>query len=157
MTPRDFYSACRKLAKMPHGDDEIDYVADKSPSDDFRPAQAYGAKLARQGFTLEVATRLFNTSFYRADTEGFMTGFNGFKPCTHFVGFRGDEYVSAVRTFGKPDFIHRVWDVRVPGDVAPGDTVVFAKGTDADPFVDFVFDDSNVGPQAFDKAENKSR
>lgn len=129
MTPSQFYSACRRLAQMPHGDDEIDYIADKAPSEDFRPARAYGEKLCHQGFTLDVATRLFDTSLYRADREGFMAGFNGFKPCVHFVGFRRDsEWWSALAIWGRPDFIHRVWDARVPGDVAPGDTVVFACG-----------------------------
>lgn len=45
---------------------------------------------------------------------------------------------------GKPDFIHWFWDVRVPGDVTEGDTVVFGKGTDREPFCPFVFDDSSV-------------
>ncbi len=65
-------------------------------------------------------------------------------PCTHFVGFRGEEYHSAVRLWGQPDFFHRHWDARVPGDVAPGDTVVFARGDDSRPFVPFVFNDSEV-------------
>lgn len=47
----------------------------------------------------------------------------------HFVGFRGDEYVCALRTFGEPDFIHRGWDLRAQRELAPGDTVVFATGS----------------------------
>lgn len=27
-------------------------------------------------------------------------------PALHFVSFHGDEYVSAVRIWGKPDFFH---------------------------------------------------
>jgi hypothetical protein len=46
----------------------------------------------------------------------------------HFVGFKGDEYPRAVRVFGRPDFVHRGWDLRAKREVAPGDTVVFAKG-----------------------------
>lgn len=46
----------------------------------------------------------------------------------HFVGFRDDRYISAVRVWGLPDFIHYVWDRRAQRDIAPGDTVVFAKG-----------------------------
>ena len=65
-------------------------------------------------------------------------------PCTHFVGFRGEEYHSAVRIWGAPDFFHRHYDERVMGDVAPGDTVVFAKGTDQDKKVPFTFNDSEV-------------
>lgn len=48
--------------------------------------------------------------------------------CVHFVGFSGDEYLSAVRAFGEPDFIHRGWDLRARREIADGDLVVFAKG-----------------------------
>lgn len=46
----------------------------------------------------------------------------------HFVGFRGDEYWSAVKVFGRPHFIHRWWDLRAQRDIADGDLVVFARG-----------------------------
>jgi hypothetical protein len=46
-------------------------------------------------------------------------------PAVHFVGFRGDEYHSAVRVFGLPDFVHRVWDGRAMQEIAICDTVVF--------------------------------
>jgi hypothetical protein len=49
-------------------------------------------------------------------------------PIVHFVGFRGDEFWSAVRVWGRPDYIHRGWDLRARRDVHPGDTVVFARG-----------------------------
>ena len=52
------------------------------------------------------------------------------KPCTHFVGFRGDEYHSAVKIFGEPNFFHRVFDIRAKADIIEGDTVVFANGTE---------------------------
>jgi len=55
------------------------------------------------------------------------------RPILHFVGFRGDEYPRAVRIFGRPDYIHFRWDTRARRDIHPLDTVVFAKGTDADP------------------------
>ena len=48
--------------------------------------------------------------------------------CVHFVGFKGDEFISAVRVFGRPDFIHRGWDLRAQREIADGDTVVFAQG-----------------------------
>ena len=64
-------------------------------------------------------------------------------PCIHFVGFRGDEFTSAVRVFGRPDFFHRRWDHRAVGDVAPGDTVVFANKVDPGKVNSFSFDDSN--------------
>lgn len=49
-------------------------------------------------------------------------------PATHFVGFRGEEYWSAVRVWGLPDFYHRGYDLRMRRDVAINDTVVFANG-----------------------------
>lgn len=45
----------------------------------------------------------------------------------HFVGFKGEEVISAYRIWGRPDFWHRFNDDRVAGDVAPGDTVVHAN------------------------------
>lgn len=50
----------------------------------------------------------------------------------HFIGFRGDEYLRAIRVFGPPDFIHIRWDRRARRELAAFDTVVFATGTDAD-------------------------
>ncbi len=48
--------------------------------------------------------------------------------CTHFVGFRGEEYHSAVKAFGPPDFIHRGWDKRAQREIDDCDLVVFAYG-----------------------------
>ena len=48
--------------------------------------------------------------------------------CTHFVGFRSEEYISALRAFGPPDFIHRGWDLRARREIADGDLIVFAFG-----------------------------
>lgn len=50
------------------------------------------------------------------------------KRCIHFVGFSGEEYWSAVKVFGEPDFIHRGWDLRAQREIADGDMVVFAQG-----------------------------
>ena len=47
---------------------------------------------------------------------------------THFVGFREDhEYGSAIRAFGKPNFIHRVHDRRMQREIADGDLIVFGS------------------------------
>lgn len=62
-------------------------------------------------------------------------------PAVHFVGFRGEEYWSAVRIWGRPSFIHRGWDRRAQREIAPGDVVIFAKGTDADPPKEFNYND----------------
>jgi hypothetical protein len=50
------------------------------------------------------------------------------KPAVHFVGFRGEEYWSAVKIWGLPDFIHIGWDRYAMHAIIPEDTVVFAKG-----------------------------
>lgn len=52
------------------------------------------------------------------------------KTALHFVSFRGDEYTSAVRVWGAPDFIHRRWDKRAQREIAPGDVIVFARGNE---------------------------
>jgi len=50
-------------------------------------------------------------------------------PCTHFVGFRRDEYHSAVKTFGEPDFIHRFFDPRAKDEFMEGDRVILNRKT----------------------------
>lgn len=50
------------------------------------------------------------------------------RPAVHFVWFRGDEYWSAVKVWGPPDFIHIGWDTRARREICEGDTVVFARG-----------------------------
>lgn len=64
------------------------------------------------------------------------------RPSLHFIAFRGDEYSSAVRVWGRPDFFHRVWDWRAVGDISPEDTVVFAKGSEHDAPSIYSFNDS---------------
>ena len=63
----------------------------------------------------------------------------------HFVGFRDDRYWNAVRVFGPPDMIHRVWDVYAANDIAPGDLVVFAQG------------EADRPPRSFSTEAEKSR
>jgi hypothetical protein len=65
------------------------------------------------------------------------------KPCIHFVGFRGEEYNSAVKIWGKPDFFHKIWDHRAVGDIVPDlDTVIFAKYSPEDKPSEYSYDDS---------------
>ena len=49
-------------------------------------------------------------------------------PLVHFVGFRDDRYWNAVKIWGVPDYVHITWDWYADQDIAPGDTVIFAKG-----------------------------
>jgi hypothetical protein len=78
-------------------------------------------------------------------------------PALHFVGFKGDEYTSAVRAFGRPDFIHRKNDVRLVfgGEMGPHDRVIYANGSEKAVSLSAV-DDSNIDVQAFEKAERKA-
>jgi hypothetical protein len=67
----------------------------------------------------------------------------------HFVGFRGDEYTRAVRVWGVPDFVHRIWDQRAHAETRwdEGAVVVFARAKDwerKDSPAPFSFDDSAV-------------
>lgn len=66
-------------------------------------------------------------------------------PCQgrlHFVRFKDDRYWNAVKTFGRPDFVHRFWDHRAVAEVMPGDTVVFAEGDEHQAVVTHSYDDS---------------
>lgn len=63
-------------------------------------------------------------------------------PALHFVGFRGEEYWSAVRVWGFPDFIHRYLDHRAVGDFAPDDIIICARGCTDDPPNPYAFNDS---------------
>ena len=47
--------------------------------------------------------------------------------CVHFIGFKGDEYWSAIKIWGKPHFIHRKNDIRAQSDIDwDCDIVVYA-------------------------------
>lgn len=55
------------------------------------------------------------------------------RSAVHFVGFRGEEYWSAVRVWGRPGFIHMGNDPRMRREMHPADTIVFANGSEARP------------------------
>ena len=60
----------------------------------------------------------------------------------HFVGFKDNRYITAIKVFGTPDFIHRLWDRRAVHEVQPGDVVVFADGDETQAVETFAYDDS---------------
>lgn len=65
----------------------------------------------------------------------------------HFVGFRGEEFWSAFKVWGRPTFIHRFWDVRAWQEAQSEDVVVFARQKDwnrIDNPTPWTFDDSAV-------------
>jgi hypothetical protein len=49
-------------------------------------------------------------------------------PVVHFVGFTDDRFWSAVKVWGRPEYIHRGWDLRARRELHPADTIVFAEG-----------------------------
>lgn len=55
--------------------------------------------------------------------------------CVHFVGFRGEEYWSAVKIWGLPHMVHMGWDKRAQRDIGEDDIVVFAKGDENQPLI----------------------
>lgn len=63
-------------------------------------------------------------------------------PALHFVGFRGEGYLSAVRVWGKPGFIHMGWDQRARREIADGDTIVFATGDERQPVAERNYSDT---------------
>lgn len=62
----------------------------------------------------------------------------------HFIGFRGEEYWSAVKVFGPPDFIHLIHDHRLYGDVGDGDILVFAAKADPDQISKYSWQDHEL-------------
>lgn len=65
----------------------------------------------------------------------------------HFIEFsESKQYWLACQVFGPPDFIHRRWDVRAKygGEVADGDVLVFAIGSELDTPLKYSFDDSQL-------------
>lgn len=70
------------------------------------------------------------------------------KHALHFVGFKDPRYAKderywrAAAVFGRPDFLHRGWDMRARCEIADGDTIIFAKGSLDQPPRAQSFDDS---------------
>lgn len=56
----------------------------------------------------------------------------------HFIGFRKDEYNSAVKIWGQPDFIHPVHDRRAYVEIDTDiDTLVFANKAKPDQYNEY--------------------
>lgn len=68
-----------------------------------------------------------------AEMVAVLLGPETMKPATHFVGFRGQEYLSALRVWGQPDFVHMGNDTRMRREVAAEDTVIYANGSEGRP------------------------
>lgn len=126
-----------------------------------RDAGTFGAFLGAMNadVSVERLREILAASFVAdKDEAAFLTAYYGSPAAVHFVGFRGNEYISAVRAFGRPDFFHRTHDVRMVrgGELAPHDVVVFANGSENAVRLDAV-DDSNIDVQAFEKALTRAK
>jgi hypothetical protein len=64
----------------------------------------------------------------------------------HFVGFRGEEWRSAIKIWGRPHFIHIGWDRRAQREIMPGDTIIFAQGDWTQPVSQWNYPDLKPGP-----------
>lgn len=62
----------------------------------------------------------------------------------HFIGFRGDEYLSAVKVFGPPDFIHLIHDNRMYGDIGAGDILVFGPKANPNKISEYSWQDHEL-------------
>ena len=79
----------------------------------------------------------------------------------HFVGFRPERFKdphwqNVVKTFGQPDFFHRIWDARAKAEIGPLDVVVFAtrdKRGRFDP-ASASNDDAIPSPQSWDDSHD---
>lgn len=68
----------------------------------------------------------------------------------HYVGFGDDRIWNARRIWGEPDFWHRNWDWRAWQESrVPGDVIIFATGTEADPPKAQGWDDSQQNIVAY--------
>lgn len=64
------------------------------------------------------------------------------KPIVQFIGFRGEEYWSAVKVWGRPQIVHMGWDRRAQRDIDPSDTVIFAQGDEHQPLAQWNYPDT---------------
>lgn len=62
----------------------------------------------------------------------------------HFVGFKDDRVLNALRVFGQPDFWHRLYDQRAIAEIVPGDTAIFADGDETQKIREFTHNDSQL-------------
>jgi len=68
------------------------------------------------------------------------------EPALHFVGFRGEEWWSAIKVWGRPNYIHIGWDQRAQREILPQDTVIFARGDWTQPVAKHNYPDLKPGP-----------
>lgn len=62
----------------------------------------------------------------------------------HFIGFRGEEFWSAVKVFGYPDFIHLWHDSRMYGDVSTTDILVFGPKGNPNQISEYSWQDHEI-------------
>lgn len=83
-----------------------------------------------------------SSSFVRTLPEKFAYMPTPQETSLHFVGFKGDEYLRAIKVFGKPDQVHRYNDPRFRAEFSPGDIAVYANGSEGKVHFPYSFNDS---------------
>lgn len=63
----------------------------------------------------------------------------------HFVGFRGEEFWSAVKLWGYPHMVHMGWDKRAKREIGEDDLVIVANGADENGFSKYNYPDMKEG------------
>lgn len=93
----------------------------------FTDARKYGAFLGSMNYFTwpQAVDFLYRSALPDKNMSEFSAGWGEAKTCVHFVGFRGEEYWSAVRIWGKPDYTWDQASFRILGEAAPQDTVIF--------------------------------
>lgn len=87
-------------------------------------SETFGRNCKALGFSIFQALSFFGDADSTGPLSDFLEGYHG-KPCVHFVGFRGEEYWSAVRIWGTPDYVWPAASFRILGECAAHDTVIF--------------------------------
>lgn len=116
------YAKARRYNRMPK---EPSSIASKNAFMPYPSLRAWAMAMRHSGLSLGQLINIALHENRNADVREISIGFHGEKICVHFVGFRGEEYWSAVRIWGKPHYTHPQADFRMIGDMGPEDIVIF--------------------------------
>lgn len=116
------YAKARHYNRLPK---ERTDTASKDAFVPYPSVRAWAMAMRESGLTLGqlIGIALFNDP--AADVREVSIGFHGERSCLHFVGFRGEEYWSAVKVWGTPHFVHPQADFRMIGEMGPEDVVIY--------------------------------
>lgn len=116
------YAKARHYNKLPKA------PADTDSKNAFMPypsLRAWAMAMRESGLTLGQLIRIALHDDRDADVREISIGFHGEISCVHFVGFRGEEYWSAVRIWGRPHYTWPEASFRTLGETGPEDVVIY--------------------------------